>query len=70
MIGMGNDDDQGYALGAPLDFHYVYLTSGWPTWNANGGYVDIASNTAKRTTPCPCSRSTPSRETAKPTRRR
>jgi hypothetical protein len=53
MIGMGNDDDQGYSLGTPLDLHYVYLTSGWPTWNANGGYVDIVCSAAKKNNAVP-----------------
>ena len=25
LIGLGNDNDAGYSLGSPLDFHYVYL---------------------------------------------
>jgi hypothetical protein len=42
LIGLGNDGSEGFtSLGVTFDLHYMYLTQGWTTWNANGGYADI-----------------------------
>jgi hypothetical protein len=49
LIGMGNDlpadykwENSGiYTLGAKLDIHYIYLTYGWESWNADGGFPKI-----------------------------
>lgn len=64
MIGMGNDldanhdKDGAYTLGATLDLHYAYMVGlqgkgGWPDWDANGSFVNILSDSAKKhgTTP-------------------
>lgn len=59
LIGLGNDlendheMDGAYTLGATLDVHYAYLVGlsgqgGWTDWNANGAFVDILADTAKR----------------------
>jgi len=58
LIGLGNDlandhnQDGAYTLGTTLDVHYAYLVGvkgkgGWPDWNANGGFVDALTSTAK-----------------------
>jgi hypothetical protein len=63
MIGMGNDlandhaQDGAYTLGVTMDMHYTYLVGldagAWPTWNANGSFVNIMTDSAdnKSTTP-------------------
>jgi len=59
LIGLGNDldndhdKDGAYTLGVALDLHYAYLVGlagqgGWPDWNANGTFVNILTDTAKR----------------------
>ncbi|MGZ5969085.1 MAG: hypothetical protein ACXWP4_15535, partial [Polyangiales bacterium] len=56
LIGMGNDlasdhaQDGAYTLGPTLDLHYTYLVGlgagAWPTWNANGAFVNIMTDSA------------------------
>ena len=59
LIGMGNDldndhdKDGAYTLGVTLDLHYAYLVGlkgqgGWPDWNANGTFVNILTDSAKK----------------------
>ena len=56
LIGMGNDlasdhsQDGAYTLGPTLDLHYTYLVGlgagAWPTWNTNGSFVNIMTDSA------------------------
>ena len=56
LIGMGNDlasdhaMDGAYTLGPTLDLHYTYLVGldagAWPTWDANGSFVNIMTDSA------------------------
>jgi hypothetical protein len=56
LIGMGNDlandhaMDGAYTLGPTLDLHYTYMvgigSGAWPTWNANGSFVNIMTDSA------------------------
>ncbi len=56
LVGMGNDlandhsMDGAYTLGPTLDLHYTYLVGlgngAWPTWNANGSFVNIMTDSA------------------------
>ena len=56
LVGMGNDlandhaMDGAYTLGPTLDLHYTYLvglgSGAWPTWNANGAFVNIMTDSA------------------------
>ena len=63
MIGAGNDlagpptydanRALAFTLGTDLDVHYVYLVGysdrgGWPTWNADGSFVTIHADAARR----------------------
>lgn len=59
LIGLGNDlnndhdKDGAYTLGPSLDLHYAYLVGlmgqgGWPDWNANGTFVNLLTDSAKR----------------------
>jgi hypothetical protein len=59
LIGLGNDladnhdQDGAYTLGVSLDLHYAYLVGlagegGWPDWNANGTFVNVLADAAKR----------------------
>ena len=53
---MGNDlannhaNDGAYTLGPTLDLHYTYLVGlgagAWPTWNADGSFVNIMTDSA------------------------
>jgi hypothetical protein len=48
-----HDKDGAYTLGVTLDLHYAYLVGlpgegGWPDWNANGTFVNILTDSAKR----------------------
>jgi hypothetical protein len=48
-----HDSDGAYTLGVMLDVHYAYLVGlpgegGWPDWNANGTFVNILTDSAKR----------------------
>lgn len=51
LIGLGNDDDNAFALGEPLDLRYLYLVRGfgtdWKTYSPNATYVDESANNAK-----------------------
>lgn len=55
LIGMGNDlpsdyrwENSGiYTLGAKLDIHYIYLASGWETWNAGGTFAQVIAQVDK-----------------------
>jgi len=61
LIGMGNDlasdhnQDGAFKLGTTIDLHYAYLSAylnadkswgSWKDWNANGGFVNIITDTA------------------------
>jgi hypothetical protein len=57
MVGMGNDlnndhsMDGAYTLGTTLDLHYAYMVElstkgGWPTWNPNGSFVNVLTDSA------------------------
>jgi hypothetical protein len=61
LIGMGNDlasdhnQDGAFRLGTTVDLHYAYLTAylnadkswgSWKDWNADGGFVNIITDTA------------------------
>jgi hypothetical protein len=59
LIGMGNDlandhdQDGAYTLGVTLDVHYAYLVGlkgkgGWPDWNADGTFVNLLADSAKK----------------------
>jgi hypothetical protein len=59
LVGLGNDADHdpekdlAYHLRASADLHYVYLVGlpgrgGWSDWNANGSYVQLRAEAARR----------------------
>jgi hypothetical protein len=52
MIGHGNNNTGAYDNNIPIDLHYTYLVGygddgGWPTWNADGAYVDYRCEAAR-----------------------